>query len=105
MARVGSVGGGEGGGRRRVGMEIGFEEMGMEGLGVGRGTEVGACFEENNALNSWVHNLDEQVSAFGCTGPSFSLPAVLSSPLVCGVAFAIVGQKGIQEFGTRRLFI
>lgn len=46
-ARVGSVGGDEGGGRVRVGVETGFEEMGMEDLGLGRrGREVGACFEE-----------------------------------------------------------
>ena len=47
MARVRSVGGCEGGRSIRVGMETDFEEMGMEGLGVGRGTEVGACFEES----------------------------------------------------------
>ena len=37
MARVGGVGGSEGGGSIRVGMETGFEEMGMEGLGLSMG--------------------------------------------------------------------
>lgn len=34
---VGGVGGGEGSGGVRVGVETGFEEMGMEDLGLGRG--------------------------------------------------------------------
>jgi len=47
MARVSSIGCGQGGGSIRVGVETGFEEMGVEGLGVGRETKFGACFEES----------------------------------------------------------
>jgi len=47
MERDSSIGRGQGGGSIRVGVETGFEEMGVEGLGVGRETKFGACFEEN----------------------------------------------------------
>jgi hypothetical protein len=35
-ARIDSIGGGEGSGGVRVGMETGFEEIGMEDLSLGR---------------------------------------------------------------------
>jgi len=47
MARGGRISSGQGGGSIRVGVETGFEEMGVEGLGVGRETKFGACFEES----------------------------------------------------------
>jgi hypothetical protein len=48
-ARIDSIGGGEGSGGVRVGVETGFKEMGMKDLSLGRGmmTEIGTCFEEN----------------------------------------------------------
>lgn len=45
--RVGRVGGGEGSGGVRVGVETGFEEMGMKDLSLRRVREIGACFEQN----------------------------------------------------------
>jgi hypothetical protein len=49
-ARIDSIGGGESSGGVRVGMETGFEEMGIEELSLGRGMrkEIGTCFEENH---------------------------------------------------------
>lgn len=75
MARVGGVGGSEGGGSIRVGMETGFEEMGMEGLGVGRGTEVGACFEESGE-GERVKGVGRTRMEVGEEGECFSVEAI-----------------------------
>lgn len=62
MERIDGVGSSEGRGSIRVGVETGFEEMGMEGLGVGRGPEVGACFEESGEgerVKGWGRGREE----------------------------------------------